>query len=283
MMRLAWIGVGNLATPIVERLTKAGYRPLLYDIRPLEGALAPVAGSIEEAVSSADAVFATLPSDAAFQNVAEQAFAAMPPGAVFCDMSTVSPAASAQVAALAGERAYLRAPVSGSVGHARDGTLAVIASGPAAAFERLTPVLATFSTVRHHVGEAEEARVLKLMINNILGGTAALMGESLAMGEKAGLDWSMMLDVIGTSVAASPLVKFKVDPMKARDFAPAFTTNLMIKDISLMIEAAAEAGCAVPMARSTRELLAEHAAAGYGEEDHFGLVQSFEAKADVPC
>lgn len=282
-MSLAWIGVGNLATPIVRRLIAAGHQPVLHDIRPIEGLDATVAGSLEEAVGGADLVFSTLPSEAAFESVAAVVLGAMPSGAVYCDLSTVSPAASARVAALAGERAYVRAPVSGSVGHAEAGTLTVIASGPEAAYRRLLPVLERFSASRYHVGEGEEARVLKLMINNLLGGTAALLGESLALGEKAGLDWAMMLDVIGDSAAASPLLKFKVDPMKARDFNPAFTTNLMVKDLTLLIDTAEAAGSDVPMARRAVELLAEHAAAGYGEEDYFGLVQSSEAKAGLKC
>lgn len=280
-MSIAWIGVGNLATPIVERLLAAGEQLVLCDVRPLTGFDAPVAATVEAAIAEADLVMSTLPSDAAFEEVAAAVFAAMRPDAVFCDMSTVSPRVSAQVAARAGDRAYLRAPVSGTVSHAREGMLTVIASGPQAAFRRLEPVFGKMASHVVHVGAAEEARYLKLIINNIVGTTATVLGESLALGEKAGLDYAMMLDLIGTTPAASPILKIKIDPMKARDFTPAFTTRLMMKDLTLAAGAGHDLGCAMPMAESAREQMRAHVAAGFGEEDYFGVVQTYERRAGL--
>lgn len=280
-MRIGWIGVGNLATPIVRRLAAAGHRPLLYDIRPLAGFEADIAGALEEVAGTADIVLSTLPSDAAFEAAGTAALAALRPGAIYCDLSTVSPAASARVAASAPDKAYVRAPVSGSVSHAEQGILTVIASGPPPAFEALVPVFEHFSAARHHVGEAEEARVLKLMINDFVGCTAVLMAEALAMGRKAGLDFGTMLHVIGDSAVASPLVKYKTGPLADRDFTPAFTTALMVKDMTLVTDVAADLGCATPMAATARTLLAEHAAAGGADEDFFGVLKLLERRAGL--
>lgn len=279
-MRIGWIGVGNLATPIVRRLAAAGFEPVLYDLRPPEGLPGRVAASLAEA-ADADAVFSTLPSDAAFESVGRDVLAALRADAVYCDMSTVSPEASARVAAAAGDRAFLRAPVSGSVSHAEKGILTVIASGPRAAYDRLVPVFEHVSAARYHVGEGEEARVLKLIINDLVGSTAALMAEGLTLGRKAGLDWETMLTVIGDSAVASPLVKYKADVLKTRDFAPAFTTDLMVKDMALVAGAAKSFGCQMPLAEATLAMMREHAASGGGAEDFFAVLKLMERKAGL--
>lgn len=280
-MKIAWIGVGNLASPIVRRLTAAGHRPVLYDPRAPQGFDADIAGSAAEAAGAADAVFTTLPNDEILERVAAQILPAMRPGTVYCDMSTVSPRASMNVAAAAGAVLYLRAPVSGSVTHAEKGILTVIASGPRDAFDTLVPVFEHFSSGRFHVGDADEARVLKLMVNNLVGSTAALLAESLTMGEKAGLNWDMMVEVITSSAAASPLVKFKEAMMKTRDFTPAFTTALMVKDMTLVAETGAQMGCPTPLADATLALMKEHAAAGGADEDFFAVVKTTERKAGL--
>lgn len=285
--RIAWIGIGNLGSPMVARLIAAGIRPVLYDVRP--EALTPFAGQTDFAetvaatAANADLVFSTIPSDTILTAVAAEVAAALPRGAIYCDMSTVSPRASAEVAILfeRAERSYLRAGVSGTVVHAENGVLTMIASGPEQAYVRCLPVFDHFAARCFHAGAAEEARTLKLLINNLVGSTIAVLAESLATGSKAGLDWATMLEVVGASAIASPLLNAKVDALKNRDFTPAFTTDLMIKDISLFTQTAGDLGCQTPMAKQTLTLLAELAEAGGGAEDYLGLVKLLEAKAGL--
>jgi 3-hydroxyisobutyrate dehydrogenase-like beta-hydroxyacid dehydrogenase len=284
--RVAWIGVGTLATPIVRRLVAAGLRPVLHDPRPAGTApfadAADVAATASGAAAGADLVFATLPSDAALEAVATAVFPAMRADAVFCDLSTVSPDASARAAALSGGRPYLRAPVSGSVSHAEQGILTVLASGPAEAFERCLPVLSLFSARRLYVGAAEEARVLKLAINSMVGSTAALLAESLTLALKASIDRETALDAIAASAVASPLVAYKVGALKARDYAPAFTAALMAKDMTLVVEAARSLGAPAPLAERTLELLDRLDGAGGAGLDFVALAELFAADAGLP-
>jgi 3-hydroxyisobutyrate dehydrogenase len=131
------------------------------------------------------------------------------------------------------------------------------------------------------VGHGEEARYMKLLINNMVGSLAAMLAESLAMGTKAGLDWTTILDVVSASAIASPLLKYKAELLKKRDFSPAFTTDLMIKDMVLFEDAARALGCPAPLAGETLVLLKDYAAAGGGDEDYYGLVKLFEERAGV--
>jgi len=280
---VAWIGLGAMGRPMVLRLIGAGLRPLVYDIRPKALRAFPEttlhAPSLA-AAAKAQIIFSTLPRDAALRQVGAEVLAAMGPDAVFCDMSTVSPEASAEIAALAAGRAYLRAPISGTVPHAEEGSLTVLASGPLPAYERCLPLFKHFAEACFHVGLAEEARYLKLLINNLVGSTAALVAESLALAGKAGLDRTTTLDVLAASTVSSPILRAKLALLKTRDFTPAFSTEMMIKDMNLFAEAAAALGTPAPLAAVTLSLLRRHAETGGAEEDYYSLVKLLERESE---
>ncbi len=288
---IAWIGVGKLGHPMAMRVADAGFPLTVFDTltdntAPFHGK-ATVAASQVQALAGAELAISTIPNDAVLTAVAlgaDGVIATLPRGAVFVDMSTVSPEASAAVAAEADQAgvAYLRAPVSGSVAHAEQGILTVLCSGDRSAYDRCLPIFDAFSAHSYHVGVGEEARYLKLVINNLVGSTAALLAESLALGRKGGLDWQVMLDVIANSAVASPLVKYKVGPLGKRDFTPAFTTAQMIKDIGLVVDTAEATGCSTPLATETLALLREQAEAGMAEEDFSATVKLMEARAGLP-
>ncbi|MEM8823367.1 MAG: NAD(P)-dependent oxidoreductase [Pseudomonadota bacterium] len=284
-LKISWIGVGKLGSPMAKRAVDAGLDVTVFDTMAANTApFAKVAGSMAEAIAGADLIVSTIPNDGILRAIAlgpTGILATMGDDAVFVDMSTVSPGASAEVAAAADGKAYLRAPVSGSVTHAESGTLTVLASGPKAAYDRATPLFDTFSAAAFHLGEDEQARYLKLVINNMVGSTAALLAESLTLGRKGGLDWAKMIDVIANSAVASPLVKYKAGPLTGRNFDPAFTTTQMIKDIGLVVEAAQSVGADTPLAAETLALLQDAEAAGLGDEDFTATVKVMEGRAGL--
>ncbi|MCZ6765222.1 MAG: NAD(P)-dependent oxidoreductase, partial [Alphaproteobacteria bacterium] len=239
-----------------------------------------------EAASEASLIFSTIPDDDALEVLAlgtDGLIGGMRPGSVYCDLSTVSPTSSARVAAACDAAAvlYLRAAISGSVALAQAGKLTILASGPHTAFARCEPVFAHFSATRLHVGEAEEARVLKLMINNIAAATTAAVAESIAFGRKGGVDYDIILDVIASSVVASPLIQYKIDPLRRRDFSPTFTTRLMIKDMQILARTAAEFGCDLPLGTASVAVFEDQEREGYGDEDFFAGVKMMERRAGL--
>jgi 3-hydroxyisobutyrate dehydrogenase len=137
------------------------------------------------------------------------------------------------------------------------------------------------STRQYYVGEDQQARYLKLAINHLVGSTAVLLAEALTLGTKGGLDWAEMLDVIGDSVAASPLVKYKLDPLKKRDFSPAFSSRQMLKDMSLVVDAGVEAGVPMTAATLVREQFARYAQGDGADLDFFSIVRAVEAQAGL--
>ena len=115
---------------------------------------------------------------------------------IFVELSTVSPDASRRVAEAMSSIGvgYVRSPVSGSTAMAAQGSLTAVISGPAGAIERLNDFYAAFTRKTFVVGQAEEARYLKLVLNSLVGGTSALLAEALAMGRKGGLGNAEMME-----------------------------------------------------------------------------------------
>ena len=115
------------------------------------------------------------------------------------------------------------------------GNLTIIVSGPAGALERTSELLTAIGPTIYHVGDGEQARVVKLALQVLIGGTAELLSEALLLGESGGVDRRMLLEVIGSSAAGSPFVKYKTGPLVAGDFSPTFTTRMLAKDVDLVL------------------------------------------------
>jgi 3-hydroxyisobutyrate dehydrogenase-like beta-hydroxyacid dehydrogenase len=272
------VGLGNMGTAVAERLLGAGYPLAVYNRTSgkAEGPAAQgaaVAASLAELAEQAEVVLTSLSDDDALAAVARQVAASARPGTVLVDLSTVSPALSAEVAALAADAAlsYVRAPVSGNPSVVRAGNLTIIVSGPSDAVARVEPVLQAIGPNIRRVGEGEEARVVKLAINLVIGGLAQLMAEALVLGESAGVSRRDLLEVMGASAAGAPFVKYKTEPLLHDDYSATFTTTLMAKDVDLMLDTADQAGVELPVARELKELLRAAIDAGYGDDDFMAL------------
>jgi 3-hydroxyisobutyrate dehydrogenase-like beta-hydroxyacid dehydrogenase len=272
------IGLGNMGAAVAERLLDAGYHLVLYNRTPAKAAaLAERGGSVAASpgalAARVDVVLTSLSDDDALESVAAEVTAAARRGTLLVDLSTVSPETSARVAAEA-ERAgvdYVRAPVSGNPSVVRAGSLTFIVSGSDAAIDRVLPVLLAIGPTVHRVGPAEQARVVKLAINLVIGGLAELMSEALVLAESAGVSRRALLEVMGSSAAGAPFVRYKTDPLLRDDYSATFTTALMEKDVDLILDAATDAGVELPLATELKSLLRSAVEAGYGDLDFMAL------------
>ena len=288
MENIAWIGLGLIGLPMAARLASRGMRVQGFDIDAGRTRLAAGRGiaAVSDhaaAVARADLVFTSLPTEAALLEVANAVAGRMPREAIFIDTSTVGPKASTQAARVLAAKgvAYLRAPISGSTALAETGTLTTFVSGPRAAFDAARPALGAYSRAQIWLGDGEEARFAKLAVNLMVAVTAGLMGEALALGRKGGIGWSALLDLVGESVVGSPLVKYKLEPLKRRDFTPAATNALVVKDLELVVKAAAEAGVPVPLASLMQAAYRQVMASDFADEDFFSVVKATERAAGL--
>src|SRR6266571_7894710 len=267
-----------MGSAVAERVLAAGYPLLVYNRTPekaqaLVAAGASVADSPAQVASEVDMVLPSLANDEAFEAVGREVVAAARPGTALVDLSTVSPEASARIAAKAeaASVAYLRAPVSGNPTVVRAGNLSFIVSGAYETLERVEPVIRAIGPTIHHVGDAEQARIVKLAINLMIAGLAQLMSEALVLGEAAGVSREALLEVMGSSAAGAPFVKYKTEPLLRDDFSATFTTALMEKDIDLVLDAAADVGVELPVAQQMKTLLRGAIEAGYADDDLMAL------------
>jgi 3-hydroxyisobutyrate dehydrogenase-like beta-hydroxyacid dehydrogenase len=272
------IGLGNMGTAIAERLLDAGYELVVCNrtsekAKPLEARGARSAATPAALTEQVDVVLTSLADDEALEAVAADVIAAARTGTILVDMSTVSPAASARVASRADTAsvAYLRAPVSGNPTVVRAGNLSFIVSGPRATLERVDQVMRAIGPTVNHVGDGEQARIVKLAINLMIAGIVQLMSEALVLGEASGVSRAALLEVMGTSAVGAPLVKYKTEPLLRDDFSATFTTRLMEKDVDLALDAAHEAGVELPVTSELKALLRAAIEAGYGDHDFTAL------------
>ncbi|HEU5264257.1 MAG TPA: NAD-binding protein, partial [Gaiellaceae bacterium] len=98
-----------------------------------------------------------------------------------------------------------------------------------------------------------------------------LMAEALVLGESAGVDRAKLLEVMGSSAAGAPFVKYKTEPLLRDDYSATFTTALMEKDVDLILDAAAEAGIELPLATAMKQLVRAAVDDGYGDHDFLAL------------
>jgi 3-hydroxyisobutyrate dehydrogenase-like beta-hydroxyacid dehydrogenase len=264
-----------------ERILDAGFPLAVFNrtaarAEPLARRGATVLDSAAEALARADVCITSLADDDALEAVILAdggVLAGARPGTALVEMSTVSVAASERVAegASAAGVAYLRAPVSGNPTVVRGGTLTIIVSGPEEAARDLDALLRAIGPKVLHVGDGEQARVVKLVFQILVGGTAELLGEALVLGEAAGVERAKLLEAIGASAVGSPFVAYKSEPLLRDDYSATFTTAMMLKDVELVLGLAGERGVALPFTRHLRLLLEATADGGHADDDFMAL------------
>ncbi len=289
--KIGWIGLGKMGIPMSQNLLKAGYPLTVYNrtkekTKALADAGAQVADSPKALAAKADVIISMISDDPVLEAVSagkDGAFEGAKSGAVFIDMSTVSPAASARVADAAKKKGikYLRAPVSGSTALAQAGTLTIFASGPKDAYDQCVDIFGKMGQKSFHVGNGEEARYLKLVLNMMVGLTSAMTAEALTFGEKGGMNWEQMIEIVNNSVVASPLVGYKAQMLKARNYAPAFTASQMAKDFDIALETGRTNNVPMPMTSMMRQFLGTMKATGKGDLDFFGYVTLLQEMAGL--
>ncbi|MFN6976503.1 MAG: NAD(P)-dependent oxidoreductase, partial [Gemmobacter sp.] len=283
--RVGWIGAGKMGAPMVRNLLAQGTAVAVTDVSAAAVAALVAAGATAAPCpadhAASDIVFSMLPDDDALLGVAlgqgpdPGLDTVLRAGAILVEMSTVSPSASARVAqALEGTGiSYLRAPVSGSTALAEKAALTILGSGPEAAWQTALPYLSMLSNRRIHLGPGDEARYMKLVVNTLIGATSAVLAEALTLGAAGGLTREAMMDVILESAAASPLLRYKREAVVAGDYAPAFTVDQMIKDFSLLSDAARARRVPLFVNGLILDLYRAAANSGLSEADFFALVK----------
>lgn len=284
MKRVGFIGVGTMGTPMVTNLLKAGFSVLAYDVRPeaLDEAGrrgAGVAGSAAEVGKDSDLVVTMLPSspevEACYCGPAG-VLAGAPPGRLCVDMSTIDPGTSRRIAekASAQKVRFLDAPVSGAVPRAVEGTLTIMVGGSKKDLEEARPVLSALGSTIIHVGPVGSGEVAKLCNNLIAGVAMVAVCEAFRLAERFGVDAKVLTEVISKSSGNTwaiehnhPVPGMVAKAASSHDYAPGFMTDLMAKDLGLVVMAGREQRVPLPLASVAMQLYRLASAHGLGRKD----------------
>jgi 3-hydroxyisobutyrate dehydrogenase-like beta-hydroxyacid dehydrogenase len=284
--RIGWIGLGKMGLPMAKNLIHAGYSLVVYN-RTREKTKEPadlgaqIADTPKSLAHDVPVIISMVLDDLAVEAVStgpEGALEGAKAGTVYVEMSTVSAMASARVAEKASKKdiAYLRAPVTGGVMHAQEGTLGILISGPREAYEQCREIFSILGHTSFYLGAGEEGRIMKLVLNMQVGIIAAMTAEALTFGELGGLDWNQMIDIIRESIVASPMIKYKAPFLKDRKFIPAFTASQMAKDFDLVMDTGRAVNAPMPITAAVRQHLGIMNARGKGKQDFWELLTLLE-------
>jgi 3-hydroxyisobutyrate dehydrogenase-like beta-hydroxyacid dehydrogenase len=289
MKKILFIGAGKMGLPMAGHIARLGDRWDLqvHDVQVSQKPLAQAQGLVwcEEPVSriqEADLIISSLPNDEALWSVAQSLREHAQVGSLYVDTSTVSVGASAQVAqALQAQGVhYLRVSVSGNNHMAQAAQLTLMASGPKEHYEACQEIFAAWGPQQFYLGLAEEARLMKLVVNLLIVQTSAMLAEGLALGQQGGLEWSSMWEVLCSSAVGSPILRAKSKqlgrPLGDRDFEPTFTVHQMLKDLDLMLQAGKEFNVPLQQTAITAQWMQSALAHGEGEKDYAVVIKVLE-------
>jgi 3-hydroxyisobutyrate dehydrogenase len=249
-----------MGDPMSLRLVQAGHKLNAYNrtrekVNNLAEAGAVILDSPREIVEQSDIVFIMLSDANAVKSVLTRddgVLAALAPGRIVVNMSTIAPADAVAFAKLVSEKGgqYVDAPVSGSVGAAKTGQLVILAGGDGETINTCRPYFDVLGKGTIHFGAAGMGSSAKLAINLLLGVVGQGIGEAVLFAEKLGVDKEKMLELIACSALNSPFFQLKKDMYCKDEFPAAFMVELMSKDLGLVKAEADRMGAVFPLAEA---------------------------------
>ena len=281
MAKLGFIGLGVMGGQMVSRLLDKGYTVLGYNRTHTKAQWLIDKGmrwanSPRTVAEESDITLVMVTNSAAVQAITEGpdgVVAGLGPGKVLIDMSTISPAASRDLAARVRTTGadLVDAPVSGSVITLKQGKLSVMVGGTAETFERVKPLLYDIGPKVTHVGGNGVALAMKIAVNLSLAVQMLAFSEGVLLAEKSGIKREVAVDVLTHSAVASPMIQYRGPFVLQQPEEAWFDVNMMQKDMLLAMELGRQLNVPLPTTAVTNEFLT--AARGMGwEELDFAVV-----------
>lgn len=286
MKNISILGTGAMGSRIAMNLLEAGYHVTAWNrtaaraenLRQLGAALAPTPA---EAASEADVVLSLLSDDSAARAVwldpQQGACAGLRAEACAIESSSTTPAWSRELRAAVNDRgaSYLEAPVVGSRPQAEARQLIHLVGGDPGVLEQLRPLLGTSAAAIHHVGAVGSAMSAKLAVNLLFASQVAVLAETLGVLAQAGIDDRSALALLAELPTTSPALKGIGTLIAARDYAPLFPIDLVVKDLDYYRQTAQRGGVESPLARSVRDVYAGARNSGLGGDNIAGIARLY--------
>ncbi len=278
---VAFLGLGTMGFPMAGHLAKAGHAVTVYNRTAAKaeawaaahgGRAAPTP---DAAAAGADIVFLCVGGDDDVRAVAGAAVAALAPGAIVVDHSTVSAAVSREMDAIARERGvfFLDAPVSGGQAGAEKGVLTVMVGGDAGAFARAQPAMTAYGRSVVHMGPSGAGQLTKMVNQICIAGLVQALAEGMSFAQQAGLDGHKVVDVIAKGAAQSWQMENRAHTMLDGKFDFGFAVDWMRKDLGIVLDEARRNGAALPVTALVDQFYADVQAMGGNRLDTSSLMK----------
>lgn len=286
--KVGWIGAGRMGSALIKRLLDAGIEVSVHNrTRAKAEALAEYGAQVVDTpadLADLDLIFIMVggPEDVLDVTVGPKGVLSRPDArpAVIVDSTTIDPETSKTLRSKAAEvgTEVLAAPVSGNPKVVAAGKLTVVASGPESAFAKALPYLEEFGRKVTYVGAEDEARLVKICHNLLLGIVAQSMAEISVLAEASGVSRADLFEFLNDSVVGSTFTKYKTPAYVNLDYSPTFTWHLLRKDFELGLTTATALDVPVPTAALVHAIIVEGIGLGYGDQD-FAALLTKEARA----
>lgn len=285
-MKLGFVGLGIMGRPMALNLRKAGHALSVYGrrsvtMKPLIDAGATPADSPKEVAAASDVIFVMVSDTPDVEHVVlgEHGIAqGARAGAIVVDMSTISPAATREMArTLAARRIdMLDAPVSGGEVGAVNGTLSIMVGGKKDVFDKVLPLFQSLGKNIVHVGDNGAGQVAKACNQIVVALTIEAVSEALTFARKNGVDAAKVRAALLGGFAGSKILEVHGQRMLDNDFKPGFKVKLHQKDLRIVMEDAGKLGLALPGAALVAQHLNALVGGGDSELDSAAIVKAVE-------
>ena len=272
---IGYVGVGLMGGPMVKRLTELGWRVRGYDIVPERSST----GSVAEAVAGAEVVLLNLPTNEAVEDVLGKLLPVLRAPQLLVDFSTIPVDACREHAARLEKRTgcrWIDAPVSGGPPAAAAGTLTVMAGGKEEDLARLAPLMADVAGRCTRMGLVGSGLAAKMINQLVVGVGHAMLAESVALCEKAGIEAARIPECLAGGYADSNVMKAYWPRMVQRDFAPRGYVRQLLKDLEMVNAWARGLEATTPMLKQALFLYRELAKRGNSELDTSAVVKLYD-------
>lgn len=291
--RIGFIGLGIMGMPMAKNLMEAGYELVLYN-RTLEkaerlaeeakregGTAATVVRSPGEVAKRSGIIITMLPDTPDVERVVSGEgglLEEMREGALYIDMSTISPTATRRLAGRVEEKgaSMLDAPVSGGDVGAREGTLSIMVGGEEEDFERARPLFEVMGKTITHVGPTGSGQVVKAANQIVVALSIEAVSEALVLASRGGVEPGKVLEVLSGGLAANKVMEVKREKFLTRSFEPGFRAELHHKDLGIALSAGREYGVVLPATALVDQMLLIMKNKGWASEDHSALLRVIE-------
>jgi 3-hydroxyisobutyrate dehydrogenase-like beta-hydroxyacid dehydrogenase len=283
-MHLGFAGLGKMGAVMAPRFLDAGHTLTVWNRTASKADTLKARGAAVTAqpagLSAAEIIVSVLSDDATVTQFYDQLLAGNVKGKLLIDMSTIRPETVKQIAARAEAHgaSLIDAPVSGTVGPARDGKLLILAGGSDADLARAKPVLDILGRRTIHAGPTGSGALLKLVMNLPLAAYWAALAEAVAMGREGGLALPFMLEAIKDSPVALGALPIKTPAILGEPGTVAFDVASMRKDLLAILETGSHSGVPMPVASAALSTYAAASAGGLEHEDAVAIVRFLAEK-----